>query len=514
MRIVTTTDTAPALRAWHVETWLGRPAVLAAALAIALVTAALLRLPGIAAAPLWADEIASWTFATRPWPDLLGPLSRVEPNPPGHYALLKAWIGVAGDSAAALRLPSVVAGTLTVLPLALVAMRLGGKLAGTVTALLVTFSAELIHYAQQARGYALLVLAASIALWLLGPLLRAAQRPSRRAAATLGFVLACLVMLHLHATATLTVAALFGQAAAILGLRWHWGERPARGAVLALLAAGLLVALGAAWWLSRAIGIAADPMSAASWIERPSLGATGAILADLAGGFHLGRLKLLAGAAMGATLLAGVVLAVRHRQAEALGLAVGFALNLLALHGLSQVKPMLLERTALVLLAFALPLAGYAVAVLRPRALGLGLCALLLALGLRGALTRAAEFSAHGFGEDWRGALATLAQRAAPGDMLVFLNPLDLGALPYHAPALMPRLTIRTLIPRRERLLSELAARAEFARELRPGEGCGTPAWTLARETQWERPVIAGWPPPELTLHFGEVVLRRRPLPC
>jgi hypothetical protein len=484
-------------------------------LALCLGLALALRLPGTDAASLWADELASWTFTRLAWSDLLGAIARVEPNPPGYYLLLKAWTTLFGDGTAMLRLPSVLAGALAVLPLALVARAEGGRAAGLLTALLVATSAMQIHHAQQARGYALLFLAGATALALLGPMLHRSIAPRRRAGATAGFVLACLVMLHLHATATVAVAALFVQAAVVLAARWRWGEAPGRASLLALLAAAALIALGAAWWLRLALAIAADPGAAITWIERPTLADTAGILADLLGGFHLGRLKLLAAAAMALTLLAGAALAWRGRRAEPLGLAAAFAFGLAALHALSQVKPMLLDRTALVLLVFALPLAGIAAAAIRPRAVGIGLGVVLVALALRGTSSRAAAFAAEGFGEDWRGAVTALARQAAPGDLVVMLNPPDSGAVALHAPGLAPRIRLRARVVPEDRLSTALVARLPDVAPLAPGEGCGAPAWTLGRETRWELAAIAAWPPPQdPPQRFGGVVLRRRALPC
>jgi mannosyltransferase len=482
-----------------------------AAFAALVILALACRLPDIGTAPFWTDEIASWSFIQLPVSDLLGAMARVEPNPPGHYLLLKAVAGIFGDGEAALRLPSVLAGALAVLPLAAVATRIGGVPAGLMTALLLALSAIQIHHAQQARGYAVLFLAAAMALWLIGRLLDPAARALLATMA--GFVAACLVMIHLHATATLTVAAIFGQAGVVVAARAAWGERPQRRTLVALAVAAVLIPLGSAWWLARALDIAADPGSAVSWIERPGLGDSAIIVADVLGGFHLGRLKFLAGVLMAALLGLGAAIAVRRRSAEALGLAAGFALNLLALHGPSQIKPMMLERTALVLLVFALPLAGYAVSALRPRSVAIALGVLVTALALRGASNGAAEFAGGGFGEDWRGAVAALARQAAPGDLVVMLNPPDSGALPHYAPGLAEQLRLRSIWSPADRMGVELLARLPFVQPLAQGEGCGGPAWTLARETRWELAAIAAWPPSDAAQRFGGVVLRRRALP-
>jgi hypothetical protein len=488
----------------------------AAVAGIALL-ALLARLPSIAEAPLWTDEIATWTFAGLGWSDLLGPIAAVEPNPPGFYLLVKLIEPAGGHDAATLRLPSVIAGALAVVPLAFLTRGAFGTAAGLLTAALLAISAEHIHHAQQARGYALLFLATATALWLLRAVLRPDLAAWRRGLVTLGFAGASLVMLHLHATATIAVAALYVHAAGVLAARlaWRTGSRRGLAAVLVALAvAGVLILLGAAWWLRLAVAMAAEPAGPLDWIAPPDLAWTGSILVDLLGGFHLGRLKALVAVIAGGALVLAAVLAVRRRSPHAVGLLAGFVFGVAALHGISQVKPILLDRTALFLLVFALPLIAFALTSLRPRLVGAALAAVLLLLSARGALTRAEAFAAEGFREDWRGAVAALARAAQPGDLVVLTNPPDSGALPFHAPGLAERLRLRAVVVEGDRLGAALMARLPHAAPVRPAELCGGEAWVLARETPWEPEEVTPWlfAGPEIG-RFGEVKLRRTALP-
>jgi hypothetical protein len=348
--------------------------------------------------------------------------------------------------------------------------------------------------------------------------LRPGLRWAPRLAAGLGFALACLVMLHLHATAVIAIAALFLHAAVVIGARRAWGVATWRAelpAMLVLALAGLLIALGAAWWLSLALRIATDPSGGAvDWIPHPDLATSAGIVLDMLGGYHLGRLKpLVAVLALGG-VAAGAVLAVRRRRPEALGLLAAFLFGIAALHGISQVKPVLLDRTALVLLVFALPLLAFASTAMRPRAVGIALAAALLVLSLRGALTRAEAFAREGFREDWRSAVAALAGRAAPGDLVVLTNPTDAGALPFHAPGLAEQLRLRVVVVPGQRLGEVLLTHLPYARAIGPSVLCGEAAWVLTRETQWEPAEVTPWlfAGPELG-RFGEVKLRRTELP-
>ncbi len=123
-----------------------------------------LRLLGLGYKSLWIDEADSIYFAQRLWSALLFRLC--DPHPPGYYALLKVFIDLAGASEVVVRLPSALAGGLSVAVVA----RLGRELAGLLPATWVPrrwgwFSAALlavaplhIWYSQEARMYGLVTL--------------------------------------------------------------------------------------------------------------------------------------------------------------------------------------------------------------------------------------------------------------------------------------------------------------------------------------------------------------------
>jgi mannosyltransferase len=76
--------------------------------------AAVVRFVRLTEDDLWLDETASWLFATQSWSFLWNVLPAHETNPPHYYMMLKAWIGVAGTSETAMRIPSAIASTIVV----------------------------------------------------------------------------------------------------------------------------------------------------------------------------------------------------------------------------------------------------------------------------------------------------------------------------------------------------------------------------------------------------------------
>ena len=125
----------------------------------------LLRVYQIGEEELWFDEAASFSLVTwRSWPEAL--LRDI--NPPFYYLLLSAWLRVAGQSEAALRLLSALSGTLFIVALLLFGRRIVGPRAALWSALVAALAPIQIYYSQEARTYALLTLLLALtygALW-------------------------------------------------------------------------------------------------------------------------------------------------------------------------------------------------------------------------------------------------------------------------------------------------------------------------------------------------------------
>jgi mannosyltransferase len=124
---------------------------------------------------LWRDELASWSASTRTLPQLWSMLHNIDAVLGLYYFGLHLWISVFGDSAAAMRLPSVIAMTGAAIVVALIGRRLAGNAAGLASGLVFALIPSVSRYAQEARPYAFATLFAALATLLL---LRALERPS------------------------------------------------------------------------------------------------------------------------------------------------------------------------------------------------------------------------------------------------------------------------------------------------------------------------------------------------
>jgi mannosyltransferase len=216
-----------------------KPRFEALALFLIILFCAALRFYHLGAASLWSDEIFSRYYA-----NLFGlhylltdGLSR-ETNPPTYYLLLQGWIALWGSSEAALRSLSALASILCVPVTYLLGREFGGKPRALAAALLCALCPMSVYFAQEARVYALLMLASAVALWAAAMF----QRDARSGKAVWWYLSSATLCLYLHVTGLLFVAACTG--AVWLTLRSKEGSaRRARSKWLALNGLVLLLAL-------------------------------------------------------------------------------------------------------------------------------------------------------------------------------------------------------------------------------------------------------------------------------
>ena len=139
----------------------------------AVVTAAL-GLFEIGVPQLWRDELASWSAASRTLPQLWAMVHNIDAVLGFYYLGLHLWMAVFGDSATAMRLPSVIAMAAAAAVVALIGRRLGGGLAGLASGFVFAVIPSVSRYAQEARPYAFAMFFAALATLMF---LRAMERP-------------------------------------------------------------------------------------------------------------------------------------------------------------------------------------------------------------------------------------------------------------------------------------------------------------------------------------------------
>ena len=138
------------------------------------VVTAVLGLIEIGGPQLWRDELASWSAANRTLPQLWAMLHNIDAVLGVYYFGLHLWMAVFGDSATAMRLPSVIAMAAAATMVGLVGRRLGGGVAGLASGLVFALIPSVSRYAQEARPYAFATFFAALATLMF---LRAMERP-------------------------------------------------------------------------------------------------------------------------------------------------------------------------------------------------------------------------------------------------------------------------------------------------------------------------------------------------
>ena len=365
--------------------------------------AALLLLPHLTAAPLWADEADTVSAVTRPLPDLLRLLGHQDSPLGAYYLGLHLWGTLAGTSALAVRLPSAVALLLAVACLAHIAQRRYGRHLGCAAGLLLATNSFVLEFGADARPYAFAILAGVVAFGILWGDLQ--PTPRRR----WGYGLAVVLGICAHLFFLLLVPAhLAGLALSGRPVRPWW-----RPAALAVLVTSPLIVL------------ASTQSAEVGYLTAPSLRTVGGCFQALSGGSGWTSVPVLL------VLIWGASRRLLGRQA---GLLMWLALPAAVLLSVSVVHPLYLNRyVAESAPALSLLLVGMlSVAATRTSATVL---AVLLVAGT--AQTVVHQQAPYRY-EDLRSASDGILDRATPGDGVVFLPSGVRTAMNYYLQRLDP----------------------------------------------------------------------------
>ncbi|MEV6396724.1 glycosyltransferase family 39 protein [Streptomyces sp. NPDC051907] len=166
------------------------------------------------------DELATWEVARRSTGRILATLHHVDAVHGTYYLFMHGWMTLFGDSPLAMRTPSALAMAAAAGLVALTGRRLFGARAGLCGGLLFALIPMVGRFGQEARGYALVLLAAALATLLL---LRALDVPhSRRRWGAYALCLACVGLVHLVALTIVLAHAVAVLARARHQLRVLW----------------------------------------------------------------------------------------------------------------------------------------------------------------------------------------------------------------------------------------------------------------------------------------------------
>lgn len=130
-------------------------------LAVLTLAAFAARMARIGFQSLWRDEVDAMRFATRPLGDLLRMFVTPGENGPLYFLMLRPWLALFGESEAALRSFSAVAGAALVPLMFWLGVRLFGRRAGWMAAILAAICPYAVWYSQEGKMYAWVALLAA-----------------------------------------------------------------------------------------------------------------------------------------------------------------------------------------------------------------------------------------------------------------------------------------------------------------------------------------------------------------
>jgi mannosyltransferase len=364
---------------------------------------ALLSLVCLSCESLWVDEASSYWISQLRGENLYNIGFSYDAAMPLYYAALHLWLAF-GHSEFAIRSLSVVCAIASVGALYGLGHELFGRRAAFFAGLLFAVAAPTIRYAQEARGYALVILLSICAVW---SFVRAVRRGGPLHWAVFGAT--CLAAILTQTQAAMLLPA--------LGASILIGRDRARHAWLALG----LVLIGSLPFLLRAAGRFASA-------QLPDIGHLFSRLLDpTSSGAVYGMVGLATG------IVGAVMISRRTRWVTqhgfALALVGGWAVFPIVLQWMvSSSLSLHAPRYAAVSLPPVMLLLGIAIAALSPRAVRLALAGGLAVVSLVSVFNVVTGTQK----EDWRGVVAFVAQRSEVGDGIVFFAPGVAPAFSYY----------------------------------------------------------------------------------
>jgi len=400
------------------------------ALALVLVGASL-RLYRLENKNIWWDE-GFTVFMARLSPPAMLVASGHDTAPPLYYGLLHAWMALAGDSEFALRLPSALAGILTIA----IVLRLVRSLAGTPAALsagaLVALSRVLVWYSQEVRQYSFATLLAVASLALAYALWRGKRW------AWLGYVAVTLAgLLSQYPFVGVLITQNLAAAAALL-----WARVNRKGLAMRWISAQIAVAAGFIPWIIYYLPGVPHYFTPAGSINIAEVAKLYLDTVFVGDATNVDRFWPFLLVCLGLGLLgAFLVRPLLRRQAS--GLVIGLA-GLIGGAGTQTILVWMANlptrfklsftpspRYFLVQVPFALALFGILFAAVARRWPRAGLAATGLVLVGFGVFT--SRYYADRYrSDDYAGAALTLSDYRQPGDVVFVHNDQDWPAIAYH----------------------------------------------------------------------------------
>jgi uncharacterized membrane protein len=375
---------------------------------------------------IWLDEAISIAQVQQPFTEMIAGLA-ADVHPPLHHAVLWLTVRLLGTGELAVRLPSIIAGTLLIPVLYGTGRDLYDRRVGLVAATFGTVAPIAIWYSQEARMYAVFMLFSLLAVWAQVRALR-----GRRPGAWAVYSIATAAMIWTQYFAVLQILVQQGAFAIAFWRRRHPGKRWVFGlawtaSILAIL--GLLIPLRPlfesqvhTYIHNTGLALPAQAGLGATQQQQTQLSVYALIANVIWGlwGYHADTTMAQIVALWPLGMLMLLVLLGRGYSPHSMLLLSVAAVPALALFGVGLVQRNLFELRYFV---GAVPVGLLLIARLAsstenrgPRRLIVALVVVTLAVGLADQQLNGANPRLY----DFRGALALVSAQARPGDVVVY----------------------------------------------------------------------------------------------
>lgn len=171
---------------------------------ITLIGAAL-RLYGLDIQSLWYDEIASWNQSKASSLGNLLDTMRDNVHPPGWVFIVHISRSLLGDSEIALRMPSAIAGIVSIPFIYALGKKLFSEHVGLIAAALMSVLWAPIYYSQESRAYAILILLSIATTYCLIKLVNELEHGNTRTPTLISYILLCSACSYIHYSGLLLV---------------------------------------------------------------------------------------------------------------------------------------------------------------------------------------------------------------------------------------------------------------------------------------------------------------------
>ena len=380
-----------------------------------------LRLLHLGAPSFWLDEALSVAYARLPWAQFAHLMQSRELNMLPYYLILRGWLHL-GAAEWVVRSLSAICSIATLPLFYALGARLFGSRVGLIAVLLLALNPYHIRFAQEARGYSLMLLLVTASTLLLVHGIESS--PRRRSIVWTSYVATAVLAAYAHFYATLVIAAEWASVAIARPRGAPWKRLALSACAIGIL----LVPLAAFVLLGHA-----DP---AEWIPAPNWKRVEFLVYSLLGGDNTHGARIVAWPVYSVVLIAAAAStrdAWRKRDREQAMwhytlVVSGAALPILLVLAASIFKPIFVDKYLMGCLPFVVMLVAVGAERLRPRALSLGATAVLLAISAHALVS---YYRSSGK-DDWRDATRYVLDSSRAGDAALFYPSYAVAPFDYY----------------------------------------------------------------------------------